>query len=360
MSRAYNFNAGPAVLPEEVLRKAASELVEYGSSRMSVMEMSHRSKDFEDILDHAQATLRELMGIPANYKILFLQGGASTQFAMVPMNLFRKSMTCDLVDTGFWTQRAIEDAQRYGKVRIIASSKEQNYNHIPDLNPADFSPDADYFYICTNNTIYGTRYTSFPDTGKVPLIADMSSNIMSEQIDVSRFAMIFAGAQKNIGPSGLTLVIIREDLIGPALDCTPTMLRYSTHADNNSLYNTPPTYAIYMAGLVFDYMKSIGGIAAIEKANLEKADLLYSCIEESKMFSSKINKRDRSLMNIPFSTGNPELDDKFVKESTAAGFIGLKGHRKTGGMRASMYNAMSMEGVRALVDFMKKFETNNR
>lgn len=360
MTRVYNFNAGPAVLPLEVLQKAASELVEYGSTGMSVMEMSHRSKDFEAILDHTQATLRELMGIPSNYRIMFLQGGASTQFAMVPMNLFRKSLTCDMIDTGFWTQRAIEDAQRYGKVRVIASSKEQNYNHIPDVNPRDFNPEADYFYICTNNTIYGTRYTSFPETGKVPLIADMSSNIMSERIDVSCFGMIFAGAQKNIGPSGLTLVIMREDLIGPAMECTPTMLRYSTHSDNNSLYNTPPTYAVYMAGLVFDHMKSIGGIAAIEKTNHEKAGLLYNYIDESKLFISHINKKDRSLMNVPFSTCKPDLDEKFVKESTAAGLIGLKGHRKTGGMRASMYNAMTLDGVRALVDFMKKFESTYR
>ena len=360
MTRVYNFNAGPAVLPLEVLQKAASELVEYGSTGMSVMEMSHRSKDFEAILDHTQATLRELMGIPSNYRIMFLQGGASTQFAMVPMNLFRKSMTCDLVDTGFWTQRAIEDAQRYGKVRVIASSKEEGYTCIPDINPSDFNPDADYFYICTNNTIYGTRYTSFPDTGKVPLVADMSSNIMSEKVDVSRFGMIFAGAQKNIGPSGITLVIMREDLIGPAIECTPTMLRYSTHAENNSLYNTPPTFAIYMAGLVFDHLKSIGGIAAVEKANHEKAGLLYAYLDESRMFSSKINRRDRSLMNIPFSTGNPDLDGKFVKESTAAGLIGLKGHKRTGGIRASLYNAMSIESVKALVSFMKDFEARNR
>ncbi|HSV97804.1 MAG TPA: 3-phosphoserine/phosphohydroxythreonine transaminase [Spirochaetota bacterium] len=360
MARVYNFSAGPAALPEEVLKKAAGELVEYGASGMSVMEMSHRSPDYDAIIKGAESSLREIMNIPDTYEVLFLQGGASSQFAMVPVNLFAKSKKADLVHTGAWTQRAIAEAKKYGTVNIIASSEDKNFNYIPDLDKKSFSADADYFYICSNNTIEGTRYTSFPDTGPVPLVADMSSNILSEKVDVSRFGIIFAGAQKNIGPAGVTVVIIRKDLIGNAMEITPTMFNYKTHADEKSLYNTPPTYGIYIAKLVFERIKEKGGIPAIEKMNREKAAVLYDYLDESKMFKGTVVKKDRSLMNVPFVTGNDELDKKFIKEAGAIGLVELKGHRSVGGMRASIYNAMPAEGVTKLVGFMKKFETENK
>jgi len=360
MARVYNFAAGPAALPEEVLKKAAGELVEYGGSGMSVMEMSHRSAAFDEIIKGAESVLREIMGIPENYEVLFLQGGASTQFAMVPMNLFNKSKKADMVHTGNWTKRAIAEAKKYGTVNILASSEDKTFTYIPKLDKSSFSPDADYFYICSNNTIYGTRYTVFPDTGSVPLVADMSSNILSEKVDVGRFGLIFAGAQKNIGPAGVTVVIIRKDLVGNAMDITPTMLDYKTHVGEKSLYNTPPTYGVYIAKLVFEWIKDKGGVPAIEKMNNEKAAMLYDFLDQSKMFKGTVVKEDRSLMNVPFVTGNEDLDKKFIGEAKKNGLVELKGHRSVGGMRASIYNAMPIEGVKKLVEFMKKFEMENK
>ena len=360
MSRVYNFSAGPAALPEAVLKKAASELVEYGSSGMSVMEMSHRSKDFEKIINDTETILREIMSIPDKYHVLFLQGGASLQFAMVPLNLFRNSKKCDLIHTGNWTNKAMKEAKRYGTVNVLASSEDKTFTYIPKVDKSSFSPDADYFYICSNNTIYGTRYTEFPDTGTVPLVVDMSSNILSERIDVSKCGIIFAGSQKNIGPAGLTIVIIRDDLVGHAMDITPTMLDYSTHVENKSLFNTPPTYCVYMAKLMFEWIKDLGGITAIEEINKKKAGMLYDYLEKSEMFKATVAPEDRSIMNIPFVTGSDELDAKFIKEATQAGLVTLKGHRSVGGMRASIYNSMPVEGVAKLIQFMEKFEKENK
>ncbi|HOT43396.1 MAG TPA: 3-phosphoserine/phosphohydroxythreonine transaminase [Spirochaetota bacterium] len=360
MSRVYNFSAGPAVLPEPVLKKAAAELLEYRGTGMSVMEMSHRSKAYDDIIQTAEALLRDLMNIPDNYKVLFLQGGASSQFAMVPLNLMRKTRKVDIVHTGTWTKRALDEIKRYGTCNIIASSEDKNFSYIPKPDRVSFSSDADYFHICTNNTIEGTRYTSYPDTGSVPLVADMSSNILSEVVNVSRFGIIFAGAQKNIGPAGLTIVIIREDLIGHAMDITPTMFNYKTHADNKSLYNTPPTYGIYIAKLVFEWLKDLGGVPAMQKINEEKAKILYDCLDNSSIFKSPIAREDRSLMNIPFTAATKDLEARFLTEAGNNGFVQLEGHRSVGGMRASIYNAMPIEGVKKLVDFMKKFEADNK
>jgi phosphoserine aminotransferase len=355
----YNFAAGPAVLPEDVLKKAQEELLDYKGTGMSVMEMSHRSKTYESIIDEAGNLLREIMGIPANYKVLFLQGGASLQFAMVPMNLMVKNKKADYASTGYWSKKAISEAKKFGTVKVIASSEDKNFTYIPDLNPTTFSPDADYLHITTNNTIFGTRYTKFPDTGTIPLVADMSSNILSEKIDVSKFGLIYAGAQKNLGPAGATLVIIRDDLIGHAPENIPTMLNYKVHADEKSMYNTPACYSIYIIGLVLKWIKDKGGITAIEKNNFEKANILYDFLDNSKMFKCPVVKKDRSLMNIVFIATTDELNDKFVKESDKAGFLQLKGHRSVGGMRASVYNAMPIEGVKKLVEFMKNFEKNN-
>jgi len=360
MARVYNFSAGPAVLPEAVLRKAAGELVEYGGSGMSVMEMSHRSKEYEAIIQGAEALLREIMAIPSNYKVLFLQGGASLQFSMVPLNLFRKSRKADFVHTGEWTKKAMPESKRFGEVNIVASSEDKKFSYIPKLDKSKFNPDADFFYICSNNTIEGTRYTRFPDTGSVPLVADMSSNILSEVIDVSKFGVIFAGAQKNIGPAGVTVVIIREDLVGQAMDITPTMLNYATHVKDGSMFNTPPTYAVYMAKLVFEWVKEQGGVQGLEKMNREKAALLYDFLDGSSLFKATVAKEDRSLMNIPFVTGDEETDARFIKEATKEGLVTLKGHRSVGGMRASIYNAMPIEGVRKLVEFMKDFEARSK
>lgn len=359
MERVYNFAAGPACMPVSVLEKAQSEMVCYGSAGMSVMEMSHRTKKYEDIIFGANQTLRKIMQIPDNYKVLFLQGGASTQFAMVPLNLFRSSKKADYVNTGAWSTKAIQEAGRYGKVNVVASSRDRNFTYIPDLDPEKFDPEADYFHITTNNTIYGTRYTRIPDTGSVPLVADMSSNILSEVCDVSKFGLIYAGAQKNMGPAGVTVVIIREDLCGHAMDITPAMLEYKVHSENDSMYNTPPTYAIYICKLVFEWVKESGGVPSIQKTNEAKAKLLYDYLDESGMFKGTVEKKDRSLMNIPFVTGNADLDAKFIKEAAANGFVELKGHRSVGGMRASIYNAMPIEGVKRLVEFMKKFEVEN-
>ena len=357
--RVYNFSAGPSMLPLEVLEQAQRELVCYPSAGMSVMEMSHRSKVFESILEKAKADLKELMHIPDNYRILFLQGGGSTQFAMIPLNLMSGSNEADYVITGQWAKKAAEEAKRYGKVNIVASSADSTFNHIPDLDPSKCNPNADYFYITLNNTIYGTRWTKLPDVGSVPLVGDMSSSILSEEIDITKFGLLFAGAQKNLGPAGVTVVIVREDLLGKAMDFTPTMLRYDIHADNNSLYNTPPTYGIYFMGLVFEWLKRQGGVAAMQKINEHKAAILYDFLDESKLFKGTVVKKDRSLMNTPFVLPTEELNEKFIKEAKAQGFENLKGHRTVGGMRASMYNAMPVEGVEKLVAFMKEFEAKN-
>ena len=360
MSRVYNFSAGPSMLPEEVLKKAQDEMVEYGQAGMSVMEMSHRSKDYEAIINGCEALVRELMNVPDNYKVLFLQGGASSQFAMIPMNIGNKNKKCDIVITGQWAKKAAAEAKKYITVNEIASSADKTFSYIPKLDKSTFSKDADYFYICMNNTIYGTKFNELPDTGDVPLIADISSMVMSEVMDVSKFGMLYAGAQKNLGPAGVTLCIIREDLIGNAMDITPTMFNYQIHADNGSMYNTPPTYGIYVVKLVLEWIKEKGGIAAVQKMNEEKAKILYDFLDSSEMFKGTVVKEDRSLMNVPFVTGNDELDAKFVKEAKEAGFVNLKGHRSVGGMRASIYNAMPIEGVKALVEFMKKFEAENK
>ncbi|MBQ3470999.1 MAG: 3-phosphoserine/phosphohydroxythreonine transaminase [Clostridia bacterium] len=346
------------MLPEEVLKKAQEEMVEYGTSGMSVMEMSHRSKDYQAIIDEAEALVRELMNVPDNYKVLFLQGGGSTQFAMIPLNLAKKNKKADYVITGQWAKKAAEQAEKYITVNRVASSADKTFSYIPKLDKSAFSDDADYFYICYNNTIYGTRYTSLPDTDK-PLIADISSCAMSEVIDVSKFGLLFAGAQKNLGPAGVTLVIVREDLIGDAMDITPIMLNYKTHADNGSMYNTPPTYAIYVLKLVLEWIKSKGGIAELQKINEAKAKILYDFLDSSKLFKGTVVPEDRSLMNAPFVTGDEEMDAKFIAAAKEAGFVNLKGHRTVGGMRASIYNAMPVEGVEKLVAFMKKFEEEN-
>lgn len=359
MSRVYNFSAGPSMLPLEVLEKAQKEMCEYGTSGMSVMEMSHRSKDYEAIINGCEALVRELMKVPDNYKVMFLQGGASSQFTMIPMNLATKNKKCDIVVTGQWAKKAMQEAKRYITVNEIASSADKTFSYIPKLDKSTFSKDADYFYICMNNTIYGTKFNELPDTGDVPLVADISSMVMSEEIDVSKFGLLFAGAQKNLGPAGVTLVIVREDLVGDAMDITPTMFNYQIHVDNGSMYNTPPTYGIYVMKLVLEWIKEQGGVAAVQKVNEKKAEILYNYLDSSKMFKGTVVKEDRSLMNVPFVTGNEELDAKFVTEAKKAGFVNLKGHRTVGGMRASIYNAMPVEGVEALVEFMKKFEAEN-
>lgn len=362
MNRVYNFSAGPSMLPLPVLKKAQEEMLCYGDTGMSVMEMSHRSKAYDDIIKNAEQLLRELMNIPDNYKVMFVQGGGSTQFAMVALNLLNGSKKADYVKTGQWAKKAAAEASKYGEVNIVASSEDKTFSYIPVLDKSKFTPDADYFYICQNNTIYGTRYTELPDTGNVPLVADLSSCIMSEVVDVSKYGLIFAGAQKNVGPSGVTIVIAREDLLGKARDITPTMLDYKIHADNGSLYNTPPCYAIYIAKLVFEWLKDMGGVTEMQKINEEKAGLLYDCLDNSSMFKGTVVPKDRSLMNVPFvtTTGDKDLEAKFIKEATAAGLVNLKGHRTVGGMRASIYNAMPIEGVKALTDFIDKFEKENK
>mgnify|MGYP001862895238 FL=1 len=357
--RVYNFSAGPAMMPEQVLKRAADEMLEYGDSGQSVMEMSHRSKEYQAIIDSVEAKLRQVMSIPDNYKVLFLQGGASSQFAMIPLNLMNRNNKADFVITGQWANKAYQEASRYGKCNVVASSKDKTFSYIPELDKSKFDPEADYFHICYNNTIYGTRFNELPDTGDVPLIADMSSCILSEPVDVSKFGLIYAGAQKNMGPAGLTVVIIREDLIGNAMDITPTMFNYKIHADNGSMYNTPPTYGIYILGLVLDWIIEKGGLTEMAKLNRRKAELLYNYLDSSKLFKATVSGKDRSLMNVPFVTGSDELDAKFVSEAKKEGLINLKGHRTVGGMRASIYNAMPYEGVEKLVEFMRKFEAEN-
>lgn len=360
MERVYNFSAGPSMLPVEVLEQAQKEMLCYGTSGMSVMEMSHRSKDFENIIYTAEDDIKELMNIPDNYKVLFLQGGGNMQFAMVPLNLMNKNKKIDLVNTGQWTKKAMAEAKKYGEVNVVASSDDKTFTYIPKLDPATFSKDADYFYICLNNTIYGTRYTKLPETGAVPLVADASSNILSEKIDVSKFGLIFAGAQKNLGPAGVTVVIVRDDLIGNAREYTPTMLDYATHVKERSLYNTPPTYSIYTMGLVFKWLKKMGGVEVMQKVNEEKAALLYNFLDNSALFKGTVVPEDRSLMNVPFVLPTDELNEKFIAEAKAKGFVNLKGHRTVGGMRASIYNAMPVEGVKKLVEIMEKFELENK
>ena len=358
--RVYNFSAGPSVLPLEVLEKVQKELLNYDGSGQSVMEMSHRSKEYQKIIDEAEANLRELMRIPDNYKVLFVQGGGTLQFAMVPMNLLRNSKKADYVITGTWAKKAYKEAGKFGDIRVIASSEEDKFTWVPKITEADIRPDADYAYIVTNNTIYGTRFNYIPETGEIPLVADMSSNILSEEIDVSKFGLIWAGAQKNVAPAGVSIVIIREDLLGYAGAEVPTYLDYKIHADNGSMYNTPPTFTIYVAGEVFKYLKSIGGIAEMERRNKEKAAILYDCIDSSELFSCPVAKEDRSIMNVVFMTGDAELDKKFIAEAREKGMINLAGHRSLGGMRASIYNAMPKDGVEALVAFMKELEAANK
>lgn len=356
MSRVYNFSAGPAVLPEEVLNEAAAEMLDYRGTGMSVMEMSHRSKSYETIIEDAESDLRDLLHIPENYKVLFLQGGGSTQFAMVPMNLM-KNRVADYIITGQWAKKAHKEASIYGKANAIASSADKTFSYIPDCSDLPVSEDADYVYICENNTIYGTKFWTLPNTKGKLLVADQSSCFLSEPVDVSKYGLIFAGAQKNVGPAGTVIVIIREDLITEdVLEGTPTMLRYKIHADAKSLYNTPPTYGIYMCGKVFKWLKAKGGLEEMKKINEEKAKILYDFLDESKLFKGTVVKKDRSIMNVPFITGNEELDALFVKESKAAGLENLNGHRTVGGMRASIYNAMPKAGVEKLVEFMADFE----
>lgn len=359
MARVYNFSAGPAVLPEEVLKEAAEEMLDYKGTGMSVMEMSHRSKAYENIIKEAEADLRELMNIPDNYKVLFLQGGASQQFAMIPMNLM-KNKVADYIVTGQWAKKAYQEAAIYGKANKIASSEDETFSYIPDCSDLPISEDADYVYICENNTIYGTKFKTLPNTKGKVLVSDVSSCFLSEPVDVTKYGVIYGGVQKNIGPAGVVIVIIREDLITEdVLPGTPTMLKYKIHADNGSMYNTPPAYGIYICGKVFKWIKKQGGLSAMKEHNEKKAKILYDFLDESKLFKGTVRKEDRSLMNVPFVTGDADLDAKFVKEAKEAGFENLKGHRSVGGMRASIYNAMPIEGVEKLVEFMKKFEAEN-
>ena len=359
MERVFNFSAGPACLPIEVLEDVQKELVCYGSSGMSVMEMSHRSKDYQAIIDNAENTLRKIMNIPDNYKVLFLQGGASTQFAMLPLNLMTKYKKAHFVNTGAWSKKAIAEAKKYGEANVVASSEDKTFTYIPELNSSMFTPDADYVHITSNNTIYGTKFSKLPEVNGLPIVSDMSSCILSEVINVNDYAVIYAGAQKNIGPAGVTIVIIREDLIGNAMEITPTMLNYKTHSDKGSMFNTPPTFAIYVAGKVFDYLDKNGGIAAMQKLNEQKASLLYGFLDSSELFKGTVAKADRSLMNVPFITGDADMDAKFISYAAENSLVNLKGHRSVGGMRASIYNAMPLEGVQKLVDVMKSFEKDN-
>ncbi len=359
MGRIYNFSAGPAMLPVEVLKEAADEMLDYRGTGMSVMEMSHRSKAYDEIIKEAEKDLRELMNIPDNYKVLFLQGGASLQFAMIPMNLM-KNKVADHIITGQWAKKAYQEAKIYGTANAIASSEDKTFSYIPDCSDLPISENADYVYICENNTIYGTKFKKLPNTKGKLLVSDVSSCFLSEPVDVTKYGIIYGGVQKNIGPAGVVIVIIREDLITEdTLPGTPTMMKYKIHAKEESLYNTPPAYGIYICGKVFKWIKNKGGLEAMKAHNEKKAAILYDFLDQSKMFHGTVVKEDRSLMNVPFVTGNEELDAKFVKEAKAAGFENLKGHRTVGGMRASIYNAMPIEGVEALVEFMKKFEAEN-
>ena len=356
MSRVYNFSAGPAVLPESVLQEAADEMLDYRGTGMSVMEMSHRSKAYQTIIDEAEADLRTLMGIPDNYKVLFMQGGASQQFAMIPMNLM-KNKVADYIITGQWAKKAYQEAQMYGQANAVASSADKTFSYIPDCSDLPISENADYVYICENNTIYGTKYWQLPNTKGKDLVADISSCFLSEPVDVTKYGMLYGGAQKNVGPAGVVIAIIREDLITEdVLPGTPTMLRYKTHADHGSMYNTPPAYGIYICGKVFKWLLRNGGLEEMKAYNEKKAAILYDYLDSSRLFHGTVVKKDRSLMNVPFVTGDADMDAKFVKAATEAGFVNLKGHRTVGGMRASIYNAMPMEGVEKLVAFMEHYE----
>ncbi|MBU1142466.1 MAG: 3-phosphoserine/phosphohydroxythreonine transaminase [Firmicutes bacterium] len=360
MKRVYNFSAGPAILPEDVLKEAAAEMLDYQNSGMSVMEMSHRSKTYQTIIDDAESDLRKLLNIPENYKVLFLQGGATTQFSMIPMNLM-KNKTADYIISGHWAKKAAEEAEKYGKVNRIASSEDKMFSYIPDVSNLKITPEADYVFMCDNNTIYGTKFYDLPNTKGKVLVSDASSCFLSEPIDVTQYGIIFAGAQKNVGPAGTVIVIIREDLITKDLEnYVPIMLRYDIHAENQSMYNTPPTYGIYLCGKVFKWLLNLGGLEAIHKINIHKANLIYDYLDQSQMFFGTVEKKSRSLMNVCFKSTSPELDEKFIKEAKALGFDNLKGHRSVGGMRASIYNAMPTEGIAALVHFMKDFEERNR
>lgn len=359
MSRVFNFSAGPSMLPESVLNRAAAEMLDYHGSGQSVMEMSHRSKVFEEIMAQTESLFRSVLGVPDNYRILFLQGGASTQFAAIPLNLLNGSGKADYMLTGQFSTKAYKEAQKYGEVRAVASSKDATYSYIPEVTKDDFDPEADYAYICLNNTIYGTKFPYIPDTGDVPLVADVSSCFLSEPLDVSKFGIVYGGAQKNVAPAGLTIVIVRDDLIGKARDITPAMLDYKNMADNDSMYNTPPCWSIYMCKLVLEWIEKLGGLEEMKRRNEAKAKILYDFLDSSKMFSNPVRPCDRSLMNVTFVTESEELNKKFVAEAAQAGFVNLKGHRSVGGMRASIYNAMPVEGVEQLVEFMKEFEKNN-
>ncbi len=359
MARVYNFSAGPSMLPLEVLKQAQTELLDYNGTGQSVMEMSHRSKEFDDIIKETERLFREVMNIPDNYKVLFLQGGGWTQFSSVPLNLMTKNGKADYIVTGQWAKKAYQEACRYGKARVVASSEDKTFTYIPKVKREDFDLEADYVYYTMNNTIYGTKFNYIPDTGDIPLVSDVSSCFLSEPVDVSKFAVIWGGAQKNVAPAGLTVVIIRDDMIGHAMDITPTLLNYKTQADKDSLFNTPPCWQIYITMLVLRWIKGLGGLDAMKQRNEKKAKLLYDYLDNSKLFKGTVVPEDRSLMNVPFVTGSDELNAKFVAEAKAAGLVNLKGHRTVGGMRASIYNAMPYEGVQALVDFMEKFEKEN-
>ncbi len=359
MSRVYNFSAGPSMLPEEVLKKAAAEMLEYKSTGQSVMEMSHRSKEYKEIIDEAEALVRELYNVPDNYKVLFLQGGASTQFAAIPLNFMNGTGKADYIVSGQWGKRAYEEAARYGDVVVTANSVDKNYSYFPKTKKEDFREDADYVYYCMNNTIFGTKAPYIPDTGDIPLITDVSSCFFSEPLDISKFAVVYGGAQKNVAPAGVVIAIVREDMLGKARDITPKMLNWQVHADNGSMYNTPPCYIIYMCKLVLEWIKELGGLEEMKKRNIAKAKILYDFLDSSKMFSSTVVPEDRSLMNVPFVSGDKELDAKLIKEAAEAGFINIKGYKTVGGMRASIYNAMPIEGVEKLVAFLKKFEEEN-
>ncbi len=359
MNRVYNFSAGPSMLPVEVLERAQKEMLDYAGSGQSVMEMSHRSSEYQAIIDEAEALLRELMQIPDNYKVLFLQGGASTQFAMIPLNLGNKNKVADYVITGQWAKKAYQEGGRYLQANAIASSADKTFSYLPKIDKSMLTQKADFVHITYNNTIYGTHYNTMPDFGDAVVVADMSSCILSEEVDVSKFGLIYAGAQKNMGPAGVTVVIVREDLLDNAMEITPTMLNYQTHAENGSMFNTPPTYAIYIVKMVCEWVKEIGGVKAMQERNQAKAKILYDFLDSSKMFRGTVVPEDRSLMNVPFVTDSDELNAKFIKEAKEQGFINLKGHRSVGGMRASIYNAMPKEGVEALVKFMQEFEARN-
>ena len=359
MKRVYNFSAGPSAMPESVLKIAADEMLCYQNSGMSVMEMSHRSKEYQAIIDAAFSNLREVMQIPDNYNILFMQGGATAQFDAVPLNLMKKG-SADFIDTGMWSKKAIKLAKKYGNVRVLASSEDSAYDHIPELNEADLDPNADYFYMCMNNTVAGTRFTELPDTKGVPIVTDMSSCILSEVFDVSKFGLIFAGAQKNMGPAGVAAVIIRDDLMDGCMDITPELYNYKVNFEKGSMLNTPPTYTIYMLKLMLDWVKEMGGVAELQKINEKKAAMLYDCLDNSKLFKGRVAKKDRSIMNVTFVIGDTDMEKRFVAEAKEAGLVNLGGHRSMGGMRASIYNAMPIEGVKALIEFMEKFEAANK